>query len=483
MTPEEVEELLRRVPELQPPPGLEDRLPRAAAPKRFPAATAIAASIMFCLGILYLVIDSAQDPAPPSLGIKDEALRIVIEHQGDCDEARCTDLRHWKQKPADLAGWRTDRRVVILAKSSAPWGAVRRALDGCVQAGLVRIDYSSPGGDRPLPVTPPPAPRGPEKVILEQIRIILSRKPGREETVRKVGNRAESPTIEDLMHIVLTMVADYGKAGKAEAPIHIDPGADVPWEDVLQIVEICRKERLGPVEFVPPVRGKAAVAELLPAGAGPRTPAQPDETSFADLQKELGAGRLGDAVKVLSDMIARYPDSSYTVRGYTRVRARLDGADDLVAADYRKKWLTLAPVVYDALIKPRKFVDGRGVLDPTALGKTAPEIAESLNLYMELGYMQRELARSGQKFQYDNASTVFSNVLRVVMVQCEWWWICKYEVLATLVDRGAGVDLKLAKVGLENVERAYPEFDEAKYGQKERFLRLKEKIAELLQPK
>src|SRR6185295_2208779 len=251
MTPEEVEELLRRVPELQPPPGLEDRLPRAAAPKRFPAATAIAASIMFCLGILYLVIDSAQDPAPPSLGIKDEALRIVIEHQGDCDEARCTDLRHWKQKPADLAGWRTDRRVVILAKSSAPWGAVRRALDGCVQAGLVRIDYSSPGGDRPLPVTPPPAPRGPEKVILEQIRIILSRKPGREETVRKVGNRAESPTIEDLMHIVLTMVADYGKAGKAEAPIHIDPGADVPWEDVLQIVEICRKERLGPVEFVP----------------------------------------------------------------------------------------------------------------------------------------------------------------------------------------------------------------------------------------
>jgi hypothetical protein len=441
---------------------------------------------MFSLGILWLIVGSPEGPSSLTTLIARDEVLIKIDHEGDCDAARCTDLRHWKQRPADLAGTRADRRVVVLAKSSAPWGAIRRALDGCVQAGLYQIEYSSQEGNHPFPLAEPPAPRGPEKVLLEEIRICLSRKPGRVETVRKVGNRAESPTIEDLMHIVLTMVADYGKAGKAEAPIHIDPGADVPWEDVLQIVDICRKEQLGPVRFVPPLHRKAAAAPVVdpvPAGAGPRAPLQAEEAVFADLQKELGAGRIGEAVTLLSDMIARYPDSSFTVRAYTRVRTRLDGADDLVAASYRKKWLTLAPVVYDALLKPRKIVDARGLIDTNALGKTAPEMTESLNLYMELGHMQRELGRSGQKSQYDNASMVFSNVLRVVTPQSEPWWICKYEVLATLVDRGTESDLKLARVGLQNVERAHGEFDENKYGQKDRFLKLKAKIEELLPPK
>ena len=481
MTPEEVEALLQRVPELQAPPGLDSRLPRPSAPKRFPAATAIAASLMFCLGILWLVIDPTDQSSESTLVVRREELRILIEHQKDCDVARCTDLRHWSQRPADLSGERDDRRVVILTASTAPWGAVRRALDGCVQAGLYQIEWPTSAGNLPVPIPGPPAPKGPEKVVLEQIRICLSRKPGREETVRRVGNRAESPTIEDVMHHVLTMVADYGKAGKTEAPIYVDPGLDVPWQDVIQIVDICRKERLGPIEFVPPLHRKTAGS--APAGSEPRPRVRSDETSFADLQKELAAGRVGEAVQVLSDMIARYPDSSYTVRGYLRVRVRLDGADDLVAADYRKKWLTLAPVVYDALIKARKIVDGRGLIDIPALGKTPQEITESLNLYMEQGYMQRELARSGQKFQYDNASTVFSNLLRVVTPQTELWWIGKYEVLATLVDRRGETDARLARVGLENVERQYPEFDQNTYGQKDRFLKLKEKILELLKPK
>lgn len=479
MTPEEVEALLRRVPELQTPPGLDSRVLRHSPPRRFPAATAIAASLLFCLGIFWLVV-AAPGKQPV---LQDDGVRIRIEHEGDGDPARCTDLRHWKHQPAGFDGIRPDRRVVVHAAATAPWGAVRQVLDGCAQAGLYQVEWSTPASDALKVWLPEPPPsRGPEKVFLEQIRISLSRKPGREETVRNVGNRAESPTIDDLMHIVLMMVADYGKAGKTEAPIHLDPGADVPWKDVIQIVDICRKERLGPVEFVPPLHRRAPAADPSPAGSGPRTPVQSDETMFADLQRELSAGKLGDGIKVLIDMITRHPDSSYTVRGYTRVKSRLDGAEDPTPA-YRKKWLALAPAVYDALLKPRRLVDGRGMLDVNALGKTPEEMTESLYLYMEQGYLQRELAVNGQKFQFDNASTVFSNVLRVVTPQTEIWWVCKYEVLATLVERGAGADVKLARVGLENIERSYPEFDEAKYGQKERFLKLKEKIGELLKPK
>ena len=57
------------------------------------------------------------------------------------------------------------------------------------------------------------------------------------------------------------------------------------------------------------------------------------------------------------------------------------------------------------------------------------------------------------------------------------WWTARYEVLATLVDRGEANDVKLATVGLSNIERTYPIFDDNKYGMKDRFLKLKQRIA------
>jgi len=476
MTPEEVEVLLRRIPELQPPPGLEGRLSRRPPEKRFPAGIAIAASFLFCLGILWLVFDRNQ---PAAVSRQDEELRIRINHEGACDPAKCSDAAHWDRRPADLDGSPHERRVVIHAPATVPWGAVQRTLDACAKAGYRNLEWSTPGADpRKVPLPAPKPPSAPERIILEQIRITLTREPGKDEIVHRVGNRPISPTMEDVMHIVLTMVNDYQKAGKTEWPIFIDPAANVPWKDVIQIVDILKKESLDRIEFTP-----LRAVEIAPAGAGPRPPLLPDEKIFAELQKELAAGKTGDAIAVLSEMIARHPESSYTIRGYTRMRVHLDGGDDLVAAGYRQKWMTLAPVVYDALLKPRKFVDGRGLLDPAALGATPQQQTESLHLYMELGYMQRELGRNGQKFQFDNASTVFSNVLRVVSPQSEIWWIAKYEVLATILERGGPTDAKLARVGLENIERQHPMFEDNKYGQKDRFLKLKEKILEQLKPK
>src|SRR6185436_17093049 len=140
-----------------------------------------------------------------------------------------------------------------------------------------------------------------------------------------------------------------------------------------------------------------------------------------------------------------------TVRAFTRVSARRDDVEEPeIVRTYRKKYLVLAPTVYDALLKPRNLVTRQGVLDGAALGNSLEERTESLRLYMEQGYMQRQLR---QKFQFDNAATVFANVLRIVQSQTEIWWICKYEVLATLYERGAQNDLKLAKVGLQNIER------------------------------
>ena len=60
------------------------------------------------------------------------------------------------------------------------------------------------------------------------------------------------------------------------------------------------------------------------------------------------------------------------------------------------------------------------------------------------------------------------------------WWQSKYMVLLVLFERGAEADLKLAKVGLDNLERSNPVFDNGKYGMKDKFLELKKQINQVL---
>jgi hypothetical protein len=103
---------------------------------------------------------------------------------------------------------------------------------------------------------------------------------------------------------------------------------------------------------------------------------------------------------------------------------------------------------------------------------------ELLGVYVEEGYVYAELGKKDAKlkFQFDNASTVFSNVLRVVQSDSEPWWQSKFMVLQVLFDRGAEADVKLAKVGIENLERSNPTFDNNKFGMKDKFLELKKQI-------
>jgi hypothetical protein len=129
---------------------------------------------------------------------------------------------------------------------------------------------------------------------------------------------------------------------------------------------------------------------------------------------------------------------------------------------------------YENIIKTYKVVSSNGVLDAGVLQSHR----ELLGIYVEHGYVYAELGKSDSKlkFQFDNASTVFSNVLRVVQSNSEPWWQSKYMVLQVLFERGAENDLKLARVGLENLERVNPSFDDNKYGMKDKFLELKNQI-------
>jgi hypothetical protein len=135
--------------------------------------------------------------------------------------------------------------------------------------------------------------------------------------------------------------------------------------------------------------------------------------------------------------------------------------------------------MYENIMKTYKAVTPSGVLDSTVLGAHR----ELLGVYVEEGYVYHQLGKTDAKlkFQFDNASTVFSNVLRVVQADSEPWWQSKYMVLQVLFDRGAEADLKLAKVGLENLERnGDGKFDNGKYGMRDKFLELKKQINQVM---
>jgi tetratricopeptide (TPR) repeat protein len=133
---------------------------------------------------------------------------------------------------------------------------------------------------------------------------------------------------------------------------------------------------------------------------------------------------------------------------------------------------------YENIMKFYKAVTPQGGLD----GGVLTQHRELLGVYVEMGYVYHQLGKSDSKlkFQFDNASTVFSNVARVVQQDSEPWWQSKFMVLQVLFDRGAESDLKLAKVGLENLERSNPTFDNGKHGMKDKFFELKKQINQVM---
>ena len=98
----------------------------------------------------------------------------------------------------------------------------------------------------------------PERIVLEEIRVFMKYDAGTGRTIRKIGNRGEINSDQDLMQIILQMTNDYKKAGKTEFPVLIDATADVPWSEVIHVMDMCKQERLERIEFAAPFEYKGA---------------------------------------------------------------------------------------------------------------------------------------------------------------------------------------------------------------------------------
>jgi hypothetical protein len=97
-------------------------------------------------------------------------------------------------------------------------------------------------------------------------------------------------------------------------------------------------------------------------------------------------------------------------------------------------------------------------------------------IYLEYGYALYQLGKSGQKFQYGNALTVFTGVERISQAGSEPWWICKGMGLRILFERGEGNDLRVADAAMSLLAGNYPDFDGGKFGLKDILVELRAEI-------
>jgi len=88
-----------------------------------------------------------------------------------------------------------------------------------------------------------------DKTPLEEIRVVALWDARAGATVRRVGNRPPAGSDQELMQVILSMAADYRKVNKNDFPVLIQAAREVPWQDVVHIMDLCKRQGLERIEF------------------------------------------------------------------------------------------------------------------------------------------------------------------------------------------------------------------------------------------
>jgi len=91
------------------------------------------------------------------------------------------------------------------------------------------------------------------KPVLEEVRVFMRWDPSTGATVRKVGSRQAVGSDDELMETIRSMMSDYERAQKPNAPVLIDATSDVPWSDVVHVLDLCKAAKYSKIEFAEPM--------------------------------------------------------------------------------------------------------------------------------------------------------------------------------------------------------------------------------------
>ena len=96
-------------------------------------------------------------------------------------------------------------------------------------------------GPNPTPVIP----------VVEEIRVFMRWDEASGTTVRRVGSR-QTRDDGELTTEILAMARHHEQTGQPDFPVLIDATADVPWQDVIHVLDLCKGRNMRRIEFAQP---------------------------------------------------------------------------------------------------------------------------------------------------------------------------------------------------------------------------------------
>ncbi|MCK6448962.1 MAG: biopolymer transporter ExbD [Planctomycetes bacterium] len=84
--------------------------------------------------------------------------------------------------------------------------------------------------------------------ILKEVRIAMFWDKAAARTIRRMGTREVRDDTE-LQTLIRDSYRDLMLANVPDAPVTIDAQADVPWNDVMKVVNMCKREKIDKIEF------------------------------------------------------------------------------------------------------------------------------------------------------------------------------------------------------------------------------------------
>jgi len=91
--------------------------------------------------------------------------------------------------------------------------------------------------------------------ILEEVRVFMKYDAGTGNVLRKVNAKpVESDT--DLAAMLVEGISKYKSLGRPDTPVIIDAEPEVPWKDVIHVMDLCKVNKLEKVELAAPMPPK-----------------------------------------------------------------------------------------------------------------------------------------------------------------------------------------------------------------------------------
>lgn len=200
------------------------------------AKLGVALGLLVGAVVFWAVLRSVEDATPGDAGRGGTAAsELRVEHDGACPPP-CRAESHWRIRlgngalpgPAELC---KRGKLTLRPDDEAPYGLVFKALRACEAAGVW-----------PLAT---PRFRKAKGFLPKETWIFMKPDPVLGRVLRKIGNRGEAGSDEELLNVARRIVETHGSG----VPVILDPTPDTPWKDVAHLRRILDQARLGPVEF------------------------------------------------------------------------------------------------------------------------------------------------------------------------------------------------------------------------------------------